>query len=71
LAGRQTIKVGYLHDRQIMPNNFVDKGKETNLSVKTSQNFSLVCMRVLPPQGQPLIICRLCQCGTINFILTN
>jgi len=28
-----------VHDRQIMPNNFVDKEKEAKLSVNTSQNF--------------------------------
>jgi len=28
-------------------NNFVDKGKKANLSVNTSQNFALVCMRFL------------------------
>jgi len=36
------IKV-YLLDR----NNFVDKEKQANLSVNTSQNFALVSMRFL------------------------
>jgi len=32
-------------------NHFVDKGKEANLSAKTSQHFSLVCMRYLASTG--------------------
>jgi len=52
-----------------MPNNFVEKRKEENLSANSSKNFSLVCMRFLPPQGQPRTFSRLFQCGTINFLL--
>jgi len=36
LLGPQTINVGYLYDRQIMPTNyFVDKGKEANFKCGT------------------------------------
>jgi len=100
----------YVHDRQIMPNNFVDKEKEAKLSVNTSQNFpwfkrpwptcwtpgrakrflrvakifklcpahfsregekfcsALHEIFLIPQDQQPLIFCRLFQCGTINFI---
>jgi len=63
------IKAGYLRDRQITPNNFVDKG--VNLSANTSQNFSLVCMRLLPPQDQLLIFCRLLHVVQLIFVWQN
>ena len=31
--------IGLLHDQQITPNNFVDKGKEANLGANTSKEF--------------------------------
>jgi len=44
-----------MHDRQTTRNNFVDKEKDEILSVNTSQNFALVCMRFLASTGSHLL----------------
>jgi len=56
----------HLHDRQITPNNIVDKEKEANSRDNISQNFPWFARDFWSPRDhQPLIFCHLFQNGRI------